>query len=149
MLLSCNSSKGTAAQSVSTDSMASVRADSTSHIATTDARASHRSVDTIIIRDSVSHVERGDTVYVSRYKYVYRYVQRQDTIAQHSALAEYKQSTDTLTAAKTEYVRIPVEVEKKLTAWQKTRMAMGDVLIIALLIGLCAAVVWLAKKYRK
>lgn len=66
-------------------------------------------VDSVLVRDSVRIVEKGDTVTEYRYKYVYRYKDRIDTL--------YVSSRDT--------VSVPYPVEKELTRWQRTKVDYG------------------------
>lgn len=56
---------------------------------------------------------------------------------------------DTLYILSTDTIRSPYPVEKPLTRWQRAKMDLGGVAIGALIITICAAVVWLIKKFRK
>ena len=81
----------------------------------------HSRTDSVYVRDSIYVNQKGDTVTEYRYKYVYRYKDRVDTL--------YISSRDT--------VSVPYPVEKELTAWQQTKVsyggwAMGLLLILAL-----------------
>lgn len=81
------------------------------------------SVDSVLVRDSVYIHEKGDTVTEYRYKYVYRYKDRVDTL--------YISSRDTLS--------VPYPVEKELTRWQRTKVdyggwAMGIVFVFILVV---------------
>ena len=80
--------------------------------------AIHR--DSIIVRDSIYIVEKGDTVYKTKFKYVYRDRIIHDTI--------YAQKCDTITKV--------VEVEKKSSIWQLCKSRFGEVAIFfTLLLG--------------
>lgn len=91
-------------------------------------------VDTVLERDSVAVVVRGDTVWQTRFRDRLRVQLRHDTVKEVSR--------DTVAV----YIERPVpyevekrvEVEKRLTGWQKTTMATGR-LTIFLAAG---AVVW-------
>lgn len=67
------------------------------------------SVDSVLVRDSVYIHDKGDTVTEYRYKYVYRYKDRVDTL--------YLASRDT--------VSVPYPVEKELTKWQSFKVDYG------------------------
>lgn len=64
--------------------------------------------DSIYIKDSVLFV-KGDTIIEYRYKYIY----------------QYKDKTDTLYVTKTDSVQVPYPVEKQLTWWQQFRIDVG------------------------
>lgn len=65
--------------------------------------------DSIYQRDSIYVIDRGDTVYTykDRYLYKYLYLNRIDTVI------------------KTDSIQIPYPVEKALTRWQKAKMELG------------------------
>ena len=68
--------------------------------------------DSIYIKDSISNLIRGDTVYITKYKYLYKTKIEKDTI----------NKTDTITKT------ITIEKEKevnKLKTWQIVLMIMG------------------------
>lgn len=82
-------------------------------------------IDSVLIHDSVSVIQRGDTVAEYRYRYIYKYKDRVDTL--------YINRTDSIR------VPYPVEIEKKLTVWQRTKIevggwAMAAVIVIILII---------------
>lgn len=56
---------------------------------------------------------------------------------------------DTLVFVRTDSIPMPYPVEKELTKWQQTKMDLGGIAIGAVIVVLCAAVVWLVKKFRK
>lgn len=64
--------------------------------------------DSIYIKDSVLLV-KGDTIIEYRYKYIY----------------QYKDKTDTLYVTKTDSVQVPYPVEKQLTWWQQFQIDVG------------------------
>lgn len=66
-------------------------------------------IDSIYQRDSIYVIDRGDTVYTykDRYLYKYLYLNRIDTVI------------------KTDSVQIPYPVEKALTRWQKAKIELG------------------------
>ena len=92
-------------------------------------------VDTILQRDSVTVMQRGDTVMVTRYRDRYR----------------VKLHTDTVREVSVDSVRVavPYPVERELTRWEQVKMDFGGMALGGLVIALCAAVAWLIKKYRR
>ena len=81
--------------------------------------------DSVARYDSIHVREKGDTVTVERYKYVYRDRWRTDTVA---TVQESK-------------VKVPVAVERELTWWEQARLNAFWWLVAAI-----AALAWLAKK---
>lgn len=88
--------------------------------------------DSIYVQDSVFVREKGDTVFVDRWRYVYR----------------DKLITDTLLVNDT--VRVPYPIEKQLSRWQRTKMDVGGwtigVLSGVLVLGIGYVVRWLIRK---
>ncbi len=64
--------------------------------------------DSIYEKDSVLII-KGDTVVEYRYKYIY----------------QYKDRTDTLYVTKTDSIHVPYPVEKELTRWQQMKLELG------------------------
>ena len=95
-------------------------------------------VDTAIMRDSVAVYVNGDTVRITKYRDRWR----TRIIERH----------DTCTVTKTDSVQVPVQVERKLTKWERTKMDAGGIAIgilgVAALCGL-AWLAWLAYKKRR
>lgn len=92
-------------------------------------------VDTVLQRDSVTVMQRGDTVMVTRFRDRYR----------------VKLHTDTVREVSVDSVRVavPYPVERELTRWEQVKMDFGGMALGGLVIALCAAVAWLIKKYRR
>ena len=84
-------------------------------------------IDSIYHRDSIYVEHKGDTVYLSKYKYLYKYIEKHDTL--------WREKTDT--------IRIVYPVEAQLTKWQKIKINMGEYLIAAIVL----IVIWLCVKY--
>ncbi len=88
--------------------------------------------DSVYFRDSIFMREKGDTVFIDRWRYLYK-----DRLV-----------TDTLLVNDT--IRVPYPVEKELTRWQKTKMDVGGWAIGMLsgiaLLGIGYVVVWLIRK---
>ena len=91
--------------------------------------------DSIVRIDSIYEREyvKGDTIY--KEKEVHRY---RNT---------HKAKVDTVREIKVEYVEKPIEVEKKLTAWQKFKINAGEWLLagVALML-LLFAFLWVIRK---
>lgn len=71
-------------------------------------------IDTLIKNDSIIIRDKGDTVFLEKYKYLYRYINRTDTVVQ----------IDTIT--KTITVEVTKEVNK-LKEWQIGLMILGGI----------------------
>lgn len=83
--------------------------------------------DSIVVHDSIYIVERGDTVFHYKYKYIYRDRVLHDTLHHHRC--------DTITQF--------VEVEKQLTFWQQKKMEIGSLVMwIAPFIAAIMLVKW-------
>ena len=95
-------------------------------------------VDTVAMRDSVAVYVNGDTVRITKFRDRWR----TRIIERH----------DTCTVTKTDSVQVPVQVERKLTKWERTKMDAGGIAIgilgVAALGGL-AWLAWLAYKKRR
>lgn len=72
--------------------------------------------DTFVRWDSVHVRERGDTVWLERYRTVWR----------------DRRAADTVFISKADTVQVPVPVEKPLTRWQQAKMTAGGAAIFAL-----------------
>lgn len=86
---------------------------------------SQTKIDSIYHRDSIYVERKGDTVYLSKYKYLYKYIEKHDTL--------WREKVDT--------IQIAYPVEAQLTKWQKIKINMDEYLktiIILIIIGLCA-----------
>lgn len=86
---------------------------------------SQTKIDSIYHRDSIYVERKGDTVYLSKYKYLYKYIEKHDTL--------WREKVDT--------IQIAYPVEAQLTKWQKIKINIDEYLkttIILIIIGLCA-----------
>ena len=79
--------------------------------------------DSVFVKDSVL-VVKGDTVTEYRWKYVFK----------------YKNRTDTLYVSRTDTIRVPYPVEAKLTKWQQFRMDVGGYAVVAVVVLVFAIV---------
>lgn len=89
--------------------------------------------DSIYMLDSVYVKEKGDTVLIEKYKYLYR-----DKLVR-----------DTLYMAKTDSIQVPYPVEKELTRWQQFRMDFGGWGIGILVILITIMIVRFVYKLKK
>ena len=92
-------------------------------------------VDSVIQRDSVAVIQKGDTVLITKWRDRYRVKQRTDTV--------YKAVTDSVK------VSVPYPVERKLTKWEQTKHDVGGMAMGALSVAVLAAVIaWVVKRKR-
>ena len=89
--------------------------------------------DSIYHRDSIYIRDKGDTVWVERYKYLYR----------------DKLRYDTLYLSRTDSIKIPYPVEKELTRWQRMKMELGGWAFGIIIAFALVIVGWLVYKSRK
>lgn len=89
-------------------------------------------VDSVIFRDSVAVVQKGDTVFMTKYRDRYRIKERTDTV--------YQAVVDSVK------VSVPCPVERKLTRWEQTKQDVGGVAIGGLI---AAVIVWIVKRKRR
>lgn len=88
---------------------------------------SQTKIDSIYHRDSIYVEHKGDTVYLSKYKYLYKYIEKHDTL--------WREKVDT--------VQVACPVEARLTKWQKIKINIGEYLITAITL----VIIWLCAKY--
>lgn len=89
--------------------------------------------DTVVDRDTVSLVQRGDTVFSQTVKWRWR----------------VKESHDTVFAERIDSVSVPYPVERRLSRWERTKQDWGGVAMLIVVAGIGAVVAWLATKFRK
>lgn len=92
-------------------------------------------VDSVIFRDSVAVVQKGDTVMITKYRDRYKVRERTDTV--------YQAAVDSVK------VSVPYPVERKLSRWERAKQDFGGFAMTLAFAALCVAVVWLVKRYRK
>ena len=88
--------------------------------------------DSVFVKDSVL-VVKGDTVTEYRWKYVFK----------------YKDRTDTLYVNRTDTIRVPYPVEAKLTKWQQFKMEAGGYAIALAVILVITVAGYFVMKIRK
>lgn len=84
-------------------------------------------IDSVYHRDSIYVEHKGDTVYLSKYKYLYKYIEKRDTL--------WHEKTDT--------IQVAYPVEAQLSKWQKIKINIGEYLITAIAL----VIIWLCAKY--
>lgn len=84
-------------------------------------------IDSIYQRDSIYIEYKGDTVYLNKYKYAYKYIEKHDTL--------WQEKVDT--------IQIAYPIEAQLTKWQKIKINMGEYLIATIVL----IIIWLCVKY--
>lgn len=89
--------------------------------------------DSILRYDSVYVADKGDTVWLEKYKYVYRDRWR----------------TDTLVSVRTDTVSVPYPVERKLTRWERVKLEAGGYAIVAGCAVVLVVVGWMVYRIRK
>lgn len=88
----------------------------------------------IYIQDSIYIKEKGDTVFVDKFKYIYKYINIQDTCF----------------IEKTDSILIPYPIERKLTWWERKTKNLGDWIVELIIIFILYRLLgWLIKKTRK
>ena len=103
------------------------------HVRTDTAYVSQTSRDSIYVRDSVVVREAGDTVRITKWRYVYKDRIVRDTV--------FRQLVDSIPEI--------VAVERELTRWEKTKQEAGGVAIGVLAAAVVACAAWLMIKIRK
>lgn len=97
--------------------------------------------DTVLTHDSIYQQEfvdryvQGDTVYLTKTKVVYR--------------IRYLYRTKNRDSIRTDSIRVPYPVERKLSRWQQAKMDYGGAAMGGTIVALCFIVVWLVKRFRK
>ena len=89
--------------------------------------------DSIVRYDSVYVRDKGDTLYVERWKYLYR----------------DKVRVDTMVSVRTDTVSVPVPVERKLTRWERVKLEAGGYAIVAGFCVVLAVVGWMVYRIRR
>lgn len=107
----------------------------TVHYSTDTLRIVQQQRDSVYLHDSVAVVQRGDTVFKTRYRDRVHYRDRVDTV--------YRAIIDTAR------IEVPYPVEKQLSGWEQTKMDFGGMAIGGVVIAVCIAVLWLIKRFRK
>ena len=104
-----------------------------------------RTKETVVLR------ENGDTARHDRERIVYVASRHEKELEQQLAEQDsvINEMRTRLEAEKVDSVPVPYPVERKLSRWEQTKMDYGGMALVALAVVLCAAVVWLTRKFRK
>lgn len=94
-------------------------------------------VDSVIQRDSVAVVQKGDTVLITRYRDRYRVKERTDTVTVYQAVVDSVN------------VSALYPVERELTKWEQTKMDFGGMAIGGLIAVVATVIVWIVKRKRR
>ena len=89
--------------------------------------------DSIHVHDSIYIYMQGDTVHDLRWKTIYKEIFR----------------TDTFIVERTDTINTIVEIEKKLTKWQQTKMDIGAGVLYAVPILIAVGLFILYRKFKK
>lgn len=89
--------------------------------------------DSVFRYDSIYVRDKGDTVYLEKYKYLF----------------VDKLVHDTLYINQNDSVRVPYPVEKQLTRWEQFRLDVGGYAIVCVVIIILIVVGWLVYKLKK
>ena len=89
--------------------------------------------DSIYKYDSIHVRDKGDTVFVDRYKYLFVDKLRRDTL--------YVCRTDT--------IRVPYPVERELTAWQRVKLEAGGYAVCAVVVTVLTVAGYTVYKLKK
>ena len=89
--------------------------------------------DSIVRYDSVYVRDKGDTLYVERWKYLYR----------------DKVRVDTMVSVRVDTLAVPYPVEKKLTRWERVKMEAGGYAIVAGCAAVLVVVGWMVYRIRR
>ncbi len=88
--------------------------------------------DSVVRYDSVYVKGKGDTVWLEKYRYLWR-----DRLVR-----------DTLYVGRRDTVRVPYPVERELSRWERVKMDAGGVAIGGLLLALAVIIAYIVRKLR-
>lgn len=91
--------------------------------------------DSIFVKDSIYMWMQGDTIYKEKFSVIYKDRWRDRYLCD--------------TVIKTDSVRVPYPVEKKLSKWQQIKLDIGEWVMVALALALIALVVIIVRKILK
>lgn len=91
--------------------------------------------DSVIVRDSVAVIQRGDTVTIAKYRDRLRVIESTDTV--------YRSLVDSVKVA------VPYPVERKLSRWEQTKQDAGGMAIGAVCAIIILAAIYCINKLRR
>lgn len=97
-------------------------------------------------KDRVREVQTVDSVTDTRFVWV-----SGDTVVSWRDRVKWRERVvrDTVSVIRTDTVREPYPVERKLTRWERTKMDFGGVALGGTALGVCALLAWLMIKMRR
>ena len=98
------------------------------HVTTDTVRSVQLRVDSVWLRDSIVTLQRGDTVWIERYRDRYRYLLTTDTL--------WQTHTDSVVKREPYPVEVVKEVPRQLSWWQSIRLWIGNVSLGVILLVL-------------
>lgn len=95
--------------------------------------------------------DKGDTLRHDRETIVYRSTRRESELERlvESQSDSIRELVRRLESVKTDSIPVPYPVERRLTRWERAKMDFGGFAMGGAAIAVCAAVVWLARKFRR
>lgn len=97
-------------------------------------------------QDKVREVHTTDSIVDTRFVYV-----KGDTVFGYRDRIKWRDRFihDTCTVVKTDSIAVPYPVERELTWWERTKMDLGGFALACIAVALCAAVVWIVRRFRR
>lgn len=155
MLSACTSTKYVPVESVRTEYVHGDNSELLNVIKslTERLRQKEQQVDSLMqsYRELLVLSDKGDTLRHDREKIVYRASHRESELEKlvESKNDSIRELLRQLESVKSDSIRVPYPVERKLSRWEQAKMDFGGFAMGGVVIALCIAVVWLIKKFRK
>lgn len=94
-------------------------------------------------KDKIRDVHTTDSIIDTRFVYV-----KGDTVFGYRDRIKWRDRFihDTVSVVRTDSIPVPYPVERKLTWWEQTKMDFGGMALGAVVVAICVAVVWLARR---
>lgn len=89
--------------------------------------------DSIYRHDSIYVARSGDTLYIYKNRYIYK----------------YKNLVDTIYISRTDSVQVPYQVEMRLSKWQSIKLELGGLTFGILFIFILIIIVRMVREYKK
>lgn len=112
-----------------------------------------RQVDSLMqsYRELLVLSDKGDTLRHDREKIIYRASHRESELEKlvESKNDSIRELMRQLESVKSDSIRVPYPVERKLSKWERAKMDFGGEAIVSVAVVLIAVVIWIVKKFRK
>lgn len=112
-----------------------------------------RQVDSLMqsYRELLVLSDKGDTLRHDREKIIYRasYWESEFEKLVESKNDSIRELMRQLESVKSDSIRVPYPVERKLSKWERAKMDFGGEAIVSVAVVLIAVVIWIVKKFRK